>query len=106
MDKSQIIILIGVVIGRSTNWPTSLSPSSSTRLGKSSRTALEVGGHMVGIARHAEEIAREAETHGHVAAARMAYLLASNYTRTSAYILTGEGSGHPALISCRGYKRR
>lgn len=32
------------------------------------------GGHMVGTARHAEEIAREADTHGHVAAARMAYL--------------------------------
>ncbi|KAK4222295.1 Alpha/Beta hydrolase protein [Podospora fimiseda] len=39
----------------------------------------------------AAAIADEAERHGHRTAARMAYLRASNYTRASAYMMTGDG---------------
>ncbi|KAI1076748.1 Alpha/Beta hydrolase protein [Whalleya microplaca] len=43
-------------------------------------------------AQTAEEVAHEAQRHGHRVAARMAFLRASNYTRASAYMMTGEGS--------------
>lgn len=46
-------------------------------------------------AQHAEEIALEAERHGQRAAAKMAFLRASNYTRASAYMMTGDGPGRP-----------
>jgi pimeloyl-ACP methyl ester carboxylesterase len=47
------------------------------------------------LAQHAEKVALEAERHGQRAAARVAFLRASNYTRASAYMLTGDGPGRP-----------
>ncbi|KAI2635279.1 Alpha/Beta hydrolase protein [Xylaria nigripes] len=41
-------------------------------------------------ARKAEVLAEEAQQHGHRDAARTAFLRASNYTRASAYMMTGE----------------
>lgn len=43
----------------------------------------------------AESIAQEAEENGLRDAARSAYLRASNYTRASAYMMTGESAGGP-----------
>lgn len=46
-------------------------------------------------AKGAEDIAQEAQKTRHREAARNAYLRASNYTRASAYMMTGEAAGGP-----------
>jgi hypothetical protein len=51
-------------------------------------------------AEKAEEVANEALRHGHLGAARMAFLRASNYTRASAYMMCSDtpGASDPRVV--------